>query len=103
MLPFNVSLFRRHLARVRFRAPDGGLVAFDDNGDPPPESVILSNYVYASCGIKILQMFYLFNRLSEYDVMNLVRDRNGGWRYVRVGRWRRGALQLRGGDAAAAR
>lgn len=37
MLPFNVSLYRQHLARVRFRAPDGGLVAFDDNGDPPPE------------------------------------------------------------------
>lgn len=39
LLPFNVSLYRQHLARVRFRAPDGGLVAFDDNGDPPPESV----------------------------------------------------------------
>ncbi|XP_060801446.1 metabotropic glutamate receptor 1 [Amyelois transitella] len=78
MLPFNVTLYRRHLARVRFRAPDGGLVAFDDNGDPPPE-------------------------LSEYDVMNLVSDGAGGWRYVRVGRWRRGALRLRGGDHAAAR
>ncbi|XP_063826467.1 metabotropic glutamate receptor 1-like [Ostrinia nubilalis] len=76
--PFNVSLYRRHLARVRFRAPDGGLVAFDDNGDPLPE-------------------------LSEYDVMNLMSDGSGGWRYERVGRWRRGALQLRGGDAAAAR
>ena len=40
MLPFNVSRYRQHLARVRFRAPDGGRVAFDDNGDPPPESVI---------------------------------------------------------------
>lgn len=39
MLPFNVSLYRHHLANVRFRAPDGGLVAFDDNGDPPPELV----------------------------------------------------------------
>uniref|UniRef100_A0A2H1VBH7 SFRICE_033360 n=1 Tax=Spodoptera frugiperda TaxID=7108 RepID=A0A2H1VBH7_SPOFR len=39
MLPFNVSRYRLHLAQVRFRAPDGGLVAFDDNGDPPPESV----------------------------------------------------------------
>lgn len=37
MLPFNVSLYKWHLARVRFRAPDGGLVAFDDNGDPLPE------------------------------------------------------------------
>lgn len=37
MLPFNVSLYQRYLARVRFRAPDGGLVAFDDNGDLPPE------------------------------------------------------------------
>ncbi|XP_053604548.1 metabotropic glutamate receptor 5-like isoform X2 [Plodia interpunctella] len=78
MLPFNVSLYRWHLAKVRFRAPDGGLVAFDENGDPPPE-------------------------LSEYDVMNLVSDGAGGWRYVRVGRWRRGALQLRGGVQAAAR
>lgn len=34
---FNVSRYRWHLERVRFRAPDGGLVAFDDNGDPPPE------------------------------------------------------------------
>ncbi|KAF9422750.1 hypothetical protein HW555_001744 [Spodoptera exigua] len=41
MLPFNVSQYRRHLARVRFRAPDGGLVAFDDSGDPPPECVTL--------------------------------------------------------------
>lgn len=37
MLPFNVSLYRHYLARVRFRAPDGHLVAFDHNGDPPPE------------------------------------------------------------------
>lgn len=36
-LPFNVSLYKHYLARVRFRAPDGGLVAFDENGDPPPE------------------------------------------------------------------
>ncbi|XP_075975715.1 metabotropic glutamate receptor 5-like [Anticarsia gemmatalis] len=78
MLPFNVSLYRQHLARVRFRAPDGGLVAFDHNGDPPPE-------------------------LSEYDVMSFERSASGAWRYVRVGRWRRGALRLRGGEAAAAR
>ncbi|RVE40011.1 hypothetical protein evm_015339 [Chilo suppressalis] len=78
MLPFNVSLYRRYIARVRFRAPDGGIVAFDSNGDPPPE-------------------------LSEYDVMNLVSDGAGGWRYVRVGRWRRGALRLRGGHAATTR
>lgn len=44
VLPFNVSRYRQHLARVRFRAPDGGLVAFDDNGDPPPESVLLASY-----------------------------------------------------------
>ncbi|CAG9788013.1 unnamed protein product [Diatraea saccharalis] len=78
MLPLNVSLYRRYIARVRFRAPDGGLVAFDINGDPPPE-------------------------LSEYDVMNLVADGAGGWRYIRVGRWRNGKLRLRGGHAAAAR
>ncbi|KAJ8723590.1 hypothetical protein PYW08_003502 [Mythimna loreyi] len=77
MLPFNVSRYRRHLARVRFRAPDGGRVAFDDNGDPPPE-------------------------LSEYDVMSF-EQRGGSWRYERVGRWRRGALQLRGGADAAYR
>lgn len=78
MLPFNVSLYRRYLARVRFRAPDGGLVAFDDNGDPPPE-------------------------LSEYDVMSWQRGKRRGWRYARVGRWRRGALLLRGGAELAAR
>ncbi|KAH9645739.1 hypothetical protein HF086_002666 [Spodoptera exigua] len=75
MLPFNVSQYRRHLARVRFRAPDGGLVAFDDSGDPPPE-------------------------LSDYDVMSFERS-GGAWRYERVGRWRRGVLQLRGGAGAA--
>lgn len=45
MLPFNVSRYRQHLARVRFRAPDGGRVAFDDNGDPPPESVFTNDYI----------------------------------------------------------
>ncbi|KAJ8716385.1 hypothetical protein PYW07_003012 [Mythimna separata] len=77
MLPFNVSRYRQHLARVRFRAPDGGRVAFDDNGDPPPE-------------------------LSDYDVMSFER-RGGAWRYERVARWRRGALLLRGGADAAHR
>ncbi|KAG7309524.1 hypothetical protein JYU34_003972 [Plutella xylostella] len=78
MLPFNVSLYQRYLAAVRFRAPDGGVVAFDRNGDPPPE-------------------------LSEYDVMTLAGSAARGWRYERVGRWRGGALRLRGGAAAAAR
>ncbi|CAH1636685.1 unnamed protein product [Spodoptera littoralis] len=75
MLPFNVSQYRHHLARVRFRAPDGGLVAFDGNGDPLPE-------------------------LSDYDVMSFERGA-GEWRYERVGRWRRGMLQMRGGAGAA--
>lgn len=30
-------LLQGYLSRVRFRAPDGGLVAFDENGDPPAE------------------------------------------------------------------
>lgn len=34
--------------------------------------------------------------------MNLVEE-GGAWRYVRVGRWRRGALRLRGGAETAAR
>lgn len=42
-------------------------------------------------------------RLSEYDVMSLEGDSARGWRYVRVGRWRRGRLVLRGGEEAAAR
>ncbi|XP_063366245.1 metabotropic glutamate receptor 1-like [Cydia amplana] len=83
MLPFNVSLYQAYLQRVRFTAPDGALVAFDDNGDPPPE-------------------------LSEYDVMSFERGETGtngdgegeAWHYVRVGRWRRGQLHLRGGRHA---
>lgn len=79
MLPFNLTAYRQHLARVRFRAPDGGRVAFDEHGDPPAE-------------------------LSEYDVMSLVEAAGGGeWRYEHVGRWRRGALRLLGGVAAARR
>ncbi|XP_063626994.1 metabotropic glutamate receptor 1-like [Cydia splendana] len=87
MLPFNVSLYQAYLQRVRFTAPDGAQVAFDDNGDPPPE-------------------------LSEYDVMSFERAPGKGetgaagdeegevWHYVRVGRWRRGQLHLRGGRHA---
>ncbi|GBP47225.1 Metabotropic glutamate receptor 1 [Eumeta japonica] len=77
MLPFNLSLYQQYLARVRFRAPDGGIVAFDENGDLPAS-------------------------LSEYDVMSFSRG-GGHWRYVRVGCWRGGALRLRSARATAVR
>ncbi|XP_061704171.1 metabotropic glutamate receptor 1-like [Cydia pomonella] len=127
MLPFNVSLYQAHLQRVRFTAPDGAQVAFDDNGDPPPESVVPQlalTFAYNFILIFLIHghfkclravsvcIFCLLSRLSEYDVMSFERapgrgegDADGvgegeAWHYVRVGRWRRGQLHLRGGRHA---
>ncbi|XP_063891716.1 metabotropic glutamate receptor 1, partial [Helicoverpa armigera] len=80
MLPFNVSRYRQHLARVRFRAPDGGRVAFDDNGDPPPESVAGPHPPPRAPPPPLTPL--VFRRLSEYDVMSFERA-GAGWRYVR--------------------
>ncbi|PZC70441.1 hypothetical protein B5X24_HaOG216252 [Helicoverpa armigera] len=83
MLPFNVSRYRQHLARVRFRAPDGGRVAFDDNGDPPPESVAGPHPPPRAPPPPLTPL--VFRRLSEYDVMSFERA-GAGWRYVRWAR-----------------